>query len=479
MARKQRARITHRVQYHRDMDEAKPTPLADSSPDVIARPEGEPAFPRGSRRIDETPQGRERSEHSVMEGLPPEVKAERIAAMRHELAEVQRQLSEAQQRLATALKERAEDEDRIEALEASVQEHGAKAQHGEARISELEAKCAALEAQLTTAGATTDELKREIEARDGRIEDGRRQHRDLTDQLEAQSASLRDAKAALADKDELVTQLATRTTERDEAQAARARLETELAQARKTIEETQTRVRDVAAQIARFGQELVDFTGGAAVTPVERPRTGPPPLPTHPPPVTAKPDARPVEVVEVIEEVNEGGVRSRRASLLMMLGGIAFGTVATFATIELSSSSSTAANPSAANELGESAIATATPSLTPSAAVEDNPPILTPPADPVPAPVATPTIESGTAQPNALLAAAPAATPEISTDGVLVLPRDASGHRLFVNGQRVELKGLRAVVPCGRHEVQIGSRGTPRTLDIECGGETEIPSDDR
>jgi hypothetical protein len=52
-----------------------------------------------------------------MEGLP-EAKAERVAAMRRELAELQRQLIDAQQRIATELQGRADDADRFEALEA-------------------------------------------------------------------------------------------------------------------------------------------------------------------------------------------------------------------------------------------------------------------------------------------------------------------------------------------------------------------------
>jgi hypothetical protein len=35
------------------------------------------------------------------------------------------------------------------------------------------------------------------------------------------------------------------------------------------------------------------------------------------------------------------------------------------------------------------------------------------------------------------------------------------------------------VVPCGSHEIRIGSRGMPRTLDIACGAETEVTADPR
>jgi len=68
---------------------------------------------------DATPQPIERPEHSIMEGLPA-AKAERVAAMRRELADLQRQLSEAQQRIAAELQARAEDDERQESLEAHI-----------------------------------------------------------------------------------------------------------------------------------------------------------------------------------------------------------------------------------------------------------------------------------------------------------------------------------------------------------------------
>ena len=58
---------------------------------------------------------------------------------------------------------------------------------------------------------------------------------------------------------------------------------------------------------------------------------------------------------------------------------------------------------------------------------------------------------------------------------MLVLPDDAAGHRLFVDGKNIEFTGVRATVPCGKHEIRIGSHGTPQTLDIACGGETAMP----
>jgi hypothetical protein len=48
---------------------------------------------------------------------------------------------------------------------------------------------------------------------------------------------------------------------------------------------------------------------------------------------------------------------------------------------------------------------------------------------------------------------------------------------VYVDGRVVEVKNSRASVPCGGHEVRIGSSGTARKFDIVCGGETELPDD--
>src|SRR5687767_9017606 len=96
------------------MDEPKAIPLTESTQGAITPEQsfdnGASAsldLARGSGHLDEAPQAiperRERSEHSVIMALPDVAKAERIAAMRRELAELQRQLIEAQQRIATEL----------------------------------------------------------------------------------------------------------------------------------------------------------------------------------------------------------------------------------------------------------------------------------------------------------------------------------------------------------------------------------------
>ena len=75
--------------------------------------------------------------------------------------------------------------------------------------------------------------------------------------------------------------------------------------------------------------------------------------------------------------------------------------------------------------------------------------------------------------------AQPAAPKPVATHGVLLLPPDAEGHRVFVDGDVVAVKSSRSQVPCGSREVRIGSRGTARQIDIACGGETTLPPEPR
>ena len=57
--------------------------------------------------------------------------------------------------------------------------------------------------------------------------------------------------------------------------------------------------------------------------------------------------------------------------------------------------------------------------------------------------------------------------------GAISLAAVAASHRLFIDG-RVAAGGS-AIVACGPHLVQVGSRGQKRTIDVPCG--TEIVLD--
>lgn len=59
--------------------------------------------------------------------------------------------------------------------------------------------------------------------------------------------------------------------------------------------------------------------------------------------------------------------------------------------------------------------------------------------------------------------------------GTVLLPPRASGHRIFVDGRRGKTDGITPLrLRCGSHVVQIGSGGTPETIDLPCGGEVQL-----
>jgi hypothetical protein len=59
--------------------------------------------------------------------------------------------------------------------------------------------------------------------------------------------------------------------------------------------------------------------------------------------------------------------------------------------------------------------------------------------------------------------------------GTVQLPPHASGHRIFVDGRRFKTDGVAPLhLPCGPHVIQVGSSGTPQTIDLPCGGEVQL-----
>jgi serine/threonine protein kinase len=71
-------------------------------------------------------------------------------------------------------------------------------------------------------------------------------------------------------------------------------------------------------------------------------------------------------------------------------------------------------------------------------------------------------------------APAPSAPSIAATDGQIVTPPQAAGHRVFVDGKYAGDSPGPVVVRCGQHTVKIGSNGVPHTLDIPCGGEVSV-----
>lgn len=353
-----------------------------------------------------------------------EGRTERIAVMRHELADLQRQLIDAQGRIAVELQGRAEDADRFE---------------------ELEARARGLEVKAREDAARLEELHRELAARDARIEESRREHRELTEQLENHVASLRDTKALLAAAGaELETTLAARDTER----ATRTRLEGDLEEARRALDAGRARAQELAKQITTLGQALdtvmTDERRGA-----HPPRSAAEPPSASAPPIEAKPEA-------AVEPPKESAP-SRARALILVLGGIAVGVAVTFAIVELRGSRETDPTP-------PPDLAGATPASSRGAdAVGDSQPA---------APTSPASAQTEVAGDASTSGTAPSA--DAQRTGIIVLPPDADGHRIFVDGRRLQPANGRIEVPCGKREIQIGSRGEPRLLDIACGGETAV-----
>lgn len=436
-----------------------------------------------------------------------EAKTERIAFMRHELAEVQRQLSDAQQRIAGELQGRAEDADRLEELEARLEVLEQQAREEAARAADLRDQNAALRARLESAGKTAEELRRELAARETQLEESRRKdselserleshvaslhdtraqlvareaelaksigerdteqaarlrlegelqvtqgkHHELTELLETSASSLREAKGSLAEREaELATRtsdLATRTTERDEQQETRLRVEDDLAATRKTLDASRARMQELAEQIFKLGQTIVDVAATGEMRAVE-------PEPAAELPASAPTAAgAPVEVVEVV------AAPSRVRDGLLLLVGIGFGLAAGFGVVALRGPKGSPAPPSP-----EAAGATTSAAKEVAAPIADDRPT----APVAPAPVAA------TADASVAGAAPPAVNVQA---GVIVLPPTAEGHRVYLDDGQILPRNGRLEVSCGRHKVQIGSRSPPRMIDVACGVETVLPDD--
>jgi len=490
--------------------------------DAVTPAAEEAILARGSGRISEPPpmppERRERTEHSIMEGLP-EAKAERIAAMRRELADLQRQLIDAQQRIATELQGRADDAERFEILEARLQAQELKAQEDAARAVELELETKGLRSQVTSAGAIAETLHGEVAARDAQLEEVRRLHRDVTEQHEAQSSSLRDASTLLETR---TAELATTTTERDTERATSARLERELAdqrtqhlelteqlerqftslrdakalietrdvalatitserdarageleQARRELEATRGKAKEIATQLVRFGQELSEGISASVsaapteavsepkptVEPAHAERQAQPPLPSP----RGHTSSAPVDTILGVTTEPKAAA-SRIGSGLLTLGGVIVGCVVTYALMNRSSAAGSGDDQDHGAQRSSAAAAPIEPE-----------PAAQPASTTLPAAGLVLSFEPAPAGPTNESTPPSTVPAEIATEGVLVLSPAAARHRLYVDGKVVEVQRSRAVVPCGTHEVRVGSRGTAQTLEVGCGGEITLP----
>jgi hypothetical protein len=95
------------------------------------------------------------------------------------------------------------------------------------------------------------------------------------------------------------------------------------------------------------------------------------------------------------------------------------------------------------------------------------------------APVAAEPPQPAEAPPNKETKAASETSADDAQMGTVVLPARASGHRIFVDGRRAKTsetsEGIEPLhLRCGSHVIQIGSGGTPETIDLPCRGEVQI-----
>jgi hypothetical protein len=61
-----------------------------------------------------------------------------------------------------------------------------------------------------------------------------------------------------------------------------------------------------------------------------------------------------------------------------------------------------------------------------------------------------------------------------ATVGRVKLPRSALGHRIFVDGRLAASDVEALVLPCGHHDIRVGSAGATRSIDVPCGEEIDL-----
>ncbi len=80
-------------------------------------------------------------------------------------------------------------------------------------------------------------------------------------------------------------------------------------------------------------------------------------------------------------------------------------------------------------------------------------------------------------EPPAPSASTTTTTSDIPPDhGELRFPAWAAGHRVFVDGRVVGDGSKPALLPCGPHQVRIGSAGTNQSVQVACGTSTSMPA---
>jgi hypothetical protein len=96
------------------------------------------------------------------------------------------------------------------------------------------------------------------------------------------------------------------------------------------------------------------------------------------------------------------------------------------------------------------------------------------PIDPAPLTREVPRLEWAKLPEAPVTARTEAARPRSGTVGTLRTPESASGHRVFVDGWVRCDSGAQIELPCGPHDVQVGSAGRRQRVVVPCGGEVDV-----
>jgi hypothetical protein len=223
--------------------------------------------------------------------------------------------------------------------------------------------------------------------------------------------------------------------------------------------------------------------------------TPPLPLPAHvddeaPPPsiapVTASVEivsgARARELVAASSNASPSGSAGRilLVGLCLLLAGLAMGVAIAFAFPEGPLGRLLRAAPNGrAVAVATSAPPAVAPAAQPAPAMQPAPatpraPAAAAPRAPVaaapPAPVVTPQVPVAAPAPIAVPAPAAPAARSVPSGGVLVLPPNAAGHRVWIDRTVVDGSSRSIEVPCGPHKVKVGSHGHARRVVVPCGG---------
>ena len=206
--------------------------------------------------------------------------------------------------------------------------------------------------------------------------------------------------------------------------------------------------------------EALDVPSSALISVPPPPATSakPPPLPSEPAPA-AKPSPA------VVAASSPG---SRRPIAVAFVGALVCAAAAAIAlrgrTPDASITTSTATAPSATSSTASADPTPAASRPAPAESVTLPPPDAAAPAKDA----AAPAKEAGSASDAAAPDAASSNGGTVAGAGELVI-EEAGGHRVWVDGKLVGESPLKIQTTCGRHEVQVGSAGTPHTVNIPCG----------